>query len=189
MTNQENGKITLSKAYKHFLTVTKHRNLVMLNCFRAGIPVQGLKHDLSKYSPSEFLVGAKYYQGDHSPNDAERAAMGYSTAWMHHKGINKHHFEYWTDYNTKTRRISPMPMPYKYVVEMFCDRISASKIYLGKDYTNKSPLKYFSGHNYNDLMDSQTHEELEELLVMLAEKGERSTYKFIRKKLKEKKHS
>ena len=79
----------------------------MINCFRAGIPIQGLKHDLSKYSPVEFLPGAKYYQGNKSPNVAERIDKGYSSAWLHHKGRNKHHYEYWNDINPKSLKIEP----------------------------------------------------------------------------------
>jgi len=60
---------------------------------------QGLLHDLSKYSPVEFLVGCKYYQGTRSPNNAEREDIGVSTSWLHHKGRNKHHFEHWVDYS------------------------------------------------------------------------------------------
>ena len=67
-------------------------------CFRAGMYKQGLLHDLSKYAPVEFLVGCKYYQGDRSPNNAEREDTGISKSWLHHKGRNKHHFEYWVDY-------------------------------------------------------------------------------------------
>ena len=81
----------------HLKTITKHHNLVMGYCFRAGLYQQGLLHDLSKLSPEEFLVGAKYYQGTRSPNNAEREATGVSRAWLHHKGRNKHHFEYWID--------------------------------------------------------------------------------------------
>ena len=86
---------------KHFITITKHRHRVMRHCFLAGIPFQGLFHDLSKYSLTEFIPGAKYYLGDRSPNEAERAEKGYSAAWLHHKGRNRHHYEYWMDYSMK----------------------------------------------------------------------------------------
>jgi hypothetical protein len=89
---------------KHFNTITKHRHKVIVHCFKAGILWQGLRHDLSKYSPTEFLEGAKFYLGYKSPTEEARAVNGYSKAWMHHKGRNKHHFEYWTDYNPKTKR-------------------------------------------------------------------------------------
>ena len=101
----------------HFKTITEHKKEVLKGCIKAGIPLQGLMHDLSKYMPSEFIVGAIYYQGNRSPNEGEREAYGYSKAWMHHKGRNRHHFEYWTDYDTVTRIMSPVKMPYKYVAE------------------------------------------------------------------------
>ena len=87
------------KAWKHFCTITRHKNLVLAGCFKIGLYKQGLLHDLSKYSPTEFLVGCRYYQGYMSPNNAERMDRGYSSAWLHHKGRNKHHLEYWIDYD------------------------------------------------------------------------------------------
>ena len=85
-------------AYHHFLTITKHKCEVMKNCFAVGLYRQGLLHDLSKYSWEEFATGVKYYQGNRSPNAAEKEEKGYSAAWLHHKGRNKHHFEYWIDF-------------------------------------------------------------------------------------------
>ena len=106
------------RPFAHFKTITKHRFLVMKYCFRCGLYWQGLIHDLSKYSPVEFWIGAKYYQGDHSPNDEERRDKGYSSAWLHHKGRNKHHLEYWIDYGRVGDEVQMMgmPMPEKYVV-------------------------------------------------------------------------
>ena len=166
--------------WKHFKTITKHRHIVMFNCFRAGIPVQGLLHDLSKYSPYEFLVGAKYYQGTRSPNVAERQARGYSSAWLHHKGRSKHHYEYWFDNDDVTLTIQPVEMPVRYVIEMFCDRVSASKVYNGKNYKDSIPLDYFNSHDYRVKMHPNTRELLEELLTMLANEGEEKTFKYIR---------
>ena len=71
---------------QHFNTITRHRNLVCHYCMKLGLVYQGLTHDLSKYSPTEFIPGARYYQGYRSPNDAERQATGISLAWLHHKG-------------------------------------------------------------------------------------------------------
>ena len=88
----------LKKVIGHFTTITRHKILVMKECFKIGLYKQGLTHDLSKYSPTEFLVGCKYYQGNRSPNEIERREKGYSAAWLHHKGRNKHHLEYWIDY-------------------------------------------------------------------------------------------
>ena len=115
-------------AWGHFKTITSHKFLVMKYCFKVGLYKQGLMHDLSKYSPTEFMVGAKYYQGTRSPNNAEREATGVSTSWLHHKGRNKHHFEYWVDYGIGAEHVlAGMPMPRKYIAEMIMDRISASR--------------------------------------------------------------
>ena len=119
-----------SHPWKHFKTITHHKLLVMGGCFRIGLIRQGLAHDLSKYSPAEFLPGARYYQGYRSPNGAEREANGYSLAWMHHKGRNKHHYEYWTDIDPATGQYGPVAMPRRYLAEMVVDRIAASKNYL-----------------------------------------------------------
>lgn len=173
----------MSNAFKHFVTITKHRHQVIKNCYRCGILWQGLCHDLSKYSPTEFLVGAKYYQGNKSPNEGERHDYGYSIAWMHHKGRNKHHFEYWTDYNPQTHLVSPVKMPTKYIVEMFCDRIAASKIYNKQNYTDACPLDYFLKAKNRRIIEQETSDLLEKLLVMLKEQGEEKTFSYIKKEL------
>ena len=116
------------KAFSHFKTITHHKILVMQGCFKVGLYGQGLLHDMSKYSQAEFLVGARYYQGDRSPNNAEREAVGYSSAWLHHKGRNKHHYEYWIDYavNPKDGFIGAK-IPKRFVAEMVIERISARR--------------------------------------------------------------
>lgn len=126
----------------HLRTINHHKRLVMMHCFRVGLYRQGIMHDLSKYSPVEFLVGAKYFQGNRSPNEIERKEKGYSSAWLHHKGRNKHHLEYWLDYSpTGDHALTGMEMPVKYVVEMFCDRMAASKTYRKGAYRNSDPLR------------------------------------------------
>ncbi len=168
---------------KHFRTITRHRHAVIRNCGKAGILWQGLRHDLSKYTPAEFLPGVRYYQGTRSPNEQERDEKGYSAAWMHHKGRNRHHFEYWTDYSPKTRRIEPVKMPLRYVVEMFCDRVAASRIYGGKNYTDDAPLRYFLKGKATRRIHPETSAFLERLLRMLADRGEAYTFAWIRRYL------
>ncbi len=165
---------------KHFKTITHHRHKVIAHCFKAGIGFQGLFHDLSKYTPAEFFAGAKYYQGTRSPNECEREIYGYSAAWMHHKGRNRHHFEYWTDYNPKTKRVEPVRMPIKYVKEMFCDRVAASKIYQGEKYNDNHPIEYFLNGIPRRTINQETSDLLEGWLRMLSEKGEAATFKHIK---------
>ena len=167
-------------AWKHLKTITHHKRLVMEGCFRVGLYWQGLTHDLSKYSPTEFCNGAKYYQGVRSPNAAEREDKGYSEAWMHHKGRNRHHYEYWTDLDRKTKCYAPLPMPRKYLVEMVMDRRAACMTYQGKNYTDASALAYFNRGHETYQMHPQTREELRYILTMLAEKGEKETFRFLK---------
>lgn len=168
----------------HFRTITRHRHKVIYHCARCGILWRGLMHDLSKYSPSEFIPGVKYYLGTRSPNEAERNDKGYSGAWLHHKGRNRHHFEYWTDYNMKERRVMPVKMPFIFVVEMFCDRVAASKIYQGENYTDKHPIEYFQRGKDTRSIHPETSDLLENFLVMLAEKGEKVTFRYIKSLVK-----
>lgn len=173
--------------WNHLCTINHHKWLVMKSCFRLGMYKQGLLHDLSKYSPVEFMVGVKYYQGDRSPNNAEREAKGYTSAWLHHKGRNKHHLEYWLDYNLETGGIAGMKMPVKYVVEMFCDRVAASKNYNRDSYVDTMPLEYFRKGKAKYLLHPDTSELLERLLIMLAEQGENATLDYIKKEILTKK--
>ena len=163
--------------------------MVIRHCWKAGIFWQGLFHDLSKYSPTEFHQGVRYYQnGKRSPNEAERESLGYSLAWMHHKGRNRHHFEYWNDYNPMTKQVEPVEMPMRYVAEMFCDRVAASKIYKKDAYDQTCPLTYFVNSNARKQgrLHKNTEKELMELLEILAEQGENAAFQELRKRLKNK---
>lgn len=170
------------KLCRHLKTINHHKRLVMHYCFKVGLYRQGLMHDLSKYSITELRTGAKYYQGDRSPNNAEREATGVSLAWLHHKGRNKHHLEYWIDYAADQSGFTGMKMPVKYVVEMFCDRISASRTYLGDKYRDDSPLRYFekSEDKYGSLFNEKSRELLRFMLTMLARDGEEKTLRYIK---------
>lgn len=167
----------------HFCTITYHRWLVCKGCFHVGLYRQGLTHDLSKYSPTEFRAGIRHYTGTRSPNDLERRANGYSEAWLHHKGRNKHHFEYWNDYSLDRSAefpVQPVPMPKRYVAEMFCDRVAASKVYHKDDYTDRSPLEYYLMGRSKQLMHPETDALLHQMLTVLAEEGEAAAYRYIR---------
>lgn len=170
----------------HLHTVNAHRRLVRKYCFKLGIYRQGLMHDLSKYSPSEFIPGVKYYQDGHrSPNNAQREDEGVSKAWLHHKGRNKHHFEYWIDYDVDGSRtvLAGMKMPVKYVAEMFCDRIAASRIYNKEKYKDSDPLDYYIKGLGHYIMHPETDALLHKLLQMLADKGEEYTFEYIKKNM------
>ena len=149
----------------HFKTITKHKILVAKGCFRLGL----------------------YYQGTASPNNAERMANGYSKAWLHHKGRNKHHFEYWIDYSMDPRKkgLVGMKIPKRYMAEMFVDRVSAGKIYNGDKFTQESPLEYFNHGIGGTLMHDASREYLTKLLTMYAWEGEDAAFDYLKRDLKE----
>ena len=168
----------------HFCTITSHKLMVMKLCFRLGLVKQGLLHDLSKYSPVEFLPGVKYYQGHRSPIAAEKEEKGYAAGWLHHKGRNKHHHEYWIDMTSqKEKGFQGMRMPDCYVAEMFCDRVAASKIYYKEKYTDRTALEYYEREKDYIILHPEVRALLEKLLHMLAERGEDVTFAYIRRKV------
>ena len=180
------------RAHKH--TVNSHRPLVRRYCLKQGLVWQGLTHDLSKYSPTEFWRGCKYYQGWRSPNDQERLENGVSLAWLHHKGRNRHHFEYWIDYCRRedgTIYIGGCKMPKKYVAEMFCDRIAACRVYQGDRYTDASPYDYYqrskdlSRTDASRFMHADTAALLDRWLLLLKEQGEDAAFAAIRQELRD----
>ena len=170
---------------KHFLTITKHRHAVIRHCWKAGIFWQGLCHDLSKYTPTEFIPGARYDTGTKSPNEGEREAHGYSMAWIHHKGRNRHHFEYWTDYDPVTRLVEPVKMPLRFVIEMFCDRVAASMIYQKDKYKDDSALIYYENGRNRIMIHPETDKLIHHLLQYLANNGLDKTVDYIVKEIKE----
>lgn len=168
------------KAWRHFKTITHHKVLVCKHCFKVGLYWQGLVHDMSKYSPTEFRVGVKYFQGDRSPNTAERNDIGYSTAWLHHKGRNKHHYEYWIDMiGNRNANFEGKPMPTRYIVEMVCDRLAACKVYQGENFRQESALEYFKLEQSAEgeiLIHPDTKRQLERYLSWIAEMGEDAAF-------------
>ncbi len=166
---------------RHFKTIHHHYVLVRRNCFRCGLYWQGLTHDLSKYSPVEFWAGAKYWQGDCSPNNAQRREKGYSAAWLHHKGRNRHHLEYWIDYAVEgSHAMTGMKMPPRYLAEMVCDRIAASENYRGSAYTNADAWNYYDHSKDHYLLHPDTRAELETCLKLLRDEGEEACFRYIR---------
>ncbi len=185
MKKEDSVRHVLHNAAGHLTTISEHKFFVMKHCFAVGLYWQGIVHDLSKYTPTEFVNGCRYYQnGRRSPNNAEREAKGYSMAWMHHKGRNRHHYEFWNDYGMDLKPgddpVVPIQMPRRYVAEMLMDRIAASKIYLKDKYTRHEPLKYFYRGKGRGLMHPKTARELERMLKILDQRGEKELFRFVK---------
>ncbi len=168
----------------HLSTINHHKMEVMRLCFKVGLYKQGLMHDLSKYSPKEFISGVVFYTGDKSPNTTERRVTGKSEAWLHHKGRNRHHFEYWIDYGQEPgSAMQGKKMPVKYVVEMFCDRVAACKTYYKENYKDSMPFEYFNKNRKHYMMHPETMELLGKMLIMLKRYGEEDTLVYIRERI------
>lgn len=168
---------------KHLKRVFEHRKIVRRYCFRLGLYHQGLTHDLSKYSPAEFLSGAVYYSDSHSPAAAERRDKGVAKAWLHHKGRNRHHPEYWVDYMVDEEgkvEFGPNRMPRRYVAEMFCDYIAASRIYLGDKYTDRAPYERFMKEKGHKMIHHENSSEFEKMLTVLMNEGEEAAFRYVR---------
>jgi len=148
--------------------------------------MQGLLHDLSKFSPTEFLPGVRFFDGHHSPTEDERRLYGYSKAWMHHKGRNRHHWEYWTDCFAEQARYMAVPMPRKYIAEMVCDRMAASKVYKGEAYNDACPLDYLKNSRMSGNMHPQTLSEVTHFLTLLRDEGEAKMFAALRAWVREK---
>ncbi len=163
-------RITLKNTVRHFITITKHRLIVFKLCCKAGIPWRGLVHDLSKYTPAEFWGSVKYYQGGkRSPIPIQKQVEGFSKVWLHHRSRNKHHIEYWYDKDAPQK--APV-IPYKYTVEMICDKLSASKVYLDKEWTNETELKYWREKERNrEEVNDQIRKVLDEVFEQVSKEG------------------
>lgn len=168
----------MNKFFGHLKTVMKHRREVRKLCFKCGLYWQGLTHDLSKYSPIEFINGVRFFTGTKSPHSGEREKYGYSKAWLHHKAHNKHHREYWQDRHGD--KVIAIDMPRKYLVEMICDRVAACKIYLKGNYTNDAPWNYYNSHRDDNQFSANTRQDLVYFLQMLRDEGEEYLFEYLR---------
>ena len=158
----------ISNILKHLKLITKHKWVVFKLSCKAGIPWRGFLHDFSKYSPTEFLESIKYYNGHKSPIVQARIENGYSDAWLHHKGRNRHHLEYWIDFNAPVK--TPI-IPYKYAIEMLCDKLAAGIAYQGKDWTKEYPLNYWKKEKDRTIANEKIIDLITDCMTQISEKG------------------
>lgn len=172
------------KWLSHLRTVQHHRFLVLRHCWRVGLYWQGLTHDLSKFSPVEFSAGAKYYQGNRSPNEIERREKGYSAAWLHHKGRNKHHLEYWMRLRRRrlryVRHENAHPICNRDVLRPRSRQQDLSRCCLPRQH----PYDYYAHSVDHYIIHPDTAAALESLLRILRDEGEERAFAAARKLLK-----
>ena len=173
----------MSARWKHFKTVCKHKQVVFRECCACGIGWQGIIHDLSKFTRTEFSPSAKYFQGNRSPIEAEKEDCGYSFAWLHHKGCNPHHWEYWIDFGSNGEIIADR-IPKKYVVEMLCDWIGAGKVYAKGKWTQSDPLDYYNKVRAGRYFHPETEQVIVRFLELIRDEGLDEFHKIARQWLK-----
>ena len=169
--------------WKHFKTVCKHKQVVFRECWACGIGWHGIIHDLSKFTRTEFSPSAKYFQGNRSPIEAEKDDCGYSFAWLHHKGCNPHHWEYWIDFGNQGQIIADR-IPKKYVVEMLCDWIGAGKVYAKGKWTQSDPLDYYNKVRAGRYFHPETEQVIVRFLELIRDEGLDEFHKIARQWLK-----
>jgi hypothetical protein len=172
--NMKKPKLTPEKLHNHLRTVCIHKYYVFAGCRKAGIPLRGLLHDLSKLSPVEFFDSARYWSGTGSPIDAQKKVEGYSRAWLHHKSLNKSHWEYWVDWE-KGQPV-PRKMEGKYLVESMADLVGSSKAYSGEGWHPGLAVDYYREHSKNWIQHPDTAQLKEYIIGTLEVMGERAFF-------------
>lgn len=99
--------------------ILKHKWFVFVECYKLGIPWQGIIHDLSKYRPVEFYPYMDRFYG------SKQTSPEFLVAWQQHVQSNPHHWQSWValkglDENQQPI-FEPLKIPEKYVKEMIAD--------------------------------------------------------------------
>ncbi len=161
----------IQRFFKHLKTITLHKYYVAYYCFKVGLYKQGITHDLSKYSPTEFFSSVKYFQGNRSPIDMQKEVEGQSECWFHHFGHNNHHWEHYIDLDRVNKIIRPYVMPNKYVLESICDRMAACRVYQGENAKDDSAYNYFMNGKDRIFMHPDNSKQFEYYLHLIATQG------------------
>jgi hypothetical protein len=111
--------------FKYAKYVFWHKWYVLRACWNRGLILQGIVHDWTKFTPSEwFPYVNRFYLSDynhqkegyfHEPNGS-----AFDYAWLYHQRRNPHHWQYWVLVQDDEPTLI-LDMPYKYLLEMVCD--------------------------------------------------------------------
>ena len=121
-------------------TVLLHKYCILITGLQINKKLKGsnlsiplirlLKHDLSKFSFSEFWSYASFYYGDKDQHKYEKA-------WLHHLRANDHHWEhyivnYTIGMNVDLCSQNALEMKNEAILEMATDWLSAERAYKGR---------------------------------------------------------
>ena len=147
---------------KYFWLTIKHKWFVLLAGLKTGCSVWRLiKHDLSKFLPSELPHYNRQFFGKADRPDK------FIECWTKHQNRNDHHWEYWIPRTGHNRcdpphlDNEPIPMSINAVKEMVADWMAASRAYTGEwpDQGNWMWLK-------NNMPKMKLHKDTVEMINM-----------------------
>lgn len=159
----------MGKYLAWFKYLTKHRWYVMLECFKKGIYLRGLLHDIDKYLPYQFIPYANYHFNSDGSRINRRDSTGHYDAFESgdtefemsiylHWRRSKHHWESWViPHNDSKYKVFPMDMTT--IKEMICDWKGAGK-------ANGTPdiIKWYKANKEKLILHPDTREIVENLL-------------------------
>jgi hypothetical protein len=114
--------------YARYLAI--HKWYVLRACWRRGLWLAGLTHDLSKLQPSEWQAYADFFYVSRTKATTD----AFYAAWNLHQKRNKHHWQYWV-FIKDDGAVLTLPMPDRYRREMLADWEGAGIAITGKDDT------------------------------------------------------
>jgi hypothetical protein len=132
----------MGKYATYFYYILEHKWNVLIECFKMGMILHGITHDLSKFLPSEFISYARFFHAKDRTKTyktSDEQDPNFLMGWCLHQKRNKHHWNYWVCV-TRKDEISPIPMPMKYVKQMIADWRGMSRKFAGnaRDYYLKN---------------------------------------------------
>ncbi len=152
--NKNEYKATFNKAVLHLKTILIHKWWVFYYCCKVGLIWRGIVHDLSKFSPKEFIPNIKYAKPGISPVELQLKEIGYAPSWIHHFHRNTHHYPYWCwNFDEGTYSIR---MPLDDAIELICDMMAANKTYNGKKANLETLITYWNRQKNSSVMHPDT---------------------------------
>ena len=138
----------------------------------------------------DFHKGTNVLYGDNAQGKTNILEAVYvcSTTKSHRGSKDKEIIRFGADESHIKMMVRRDGIPYRIDMHLKKNKakgVAASKIYQGKNYTDAAPYTYFSRNKEYIVMHPETKACLDKILLMLKEKGERKTFAYIRKLLKD----
>lgn len=162
--------VNIRKYWAHFEYTMRHKWFVFIECCKMGIPVQGIFHDMSKFTIKEFVPYALFFFDENGKKiDGIRDKTGaynplatgnssFESAWFWHQARNKHHWQYWISLGDHCS-YSAIEIPRKYVLEMIADWRGA-----GMAQSTPNVLKWYESSKDKMVLHIETRKMIEQIL-------------------------